>query len=147
MSFINFLMSSLKKSERQERIEINSPCRFRLYRTEDFQDSFEELTDGTAIDISVHGLCIAVSPCYSEDYEKKIRQGHHMYLEIPAEDSDATVRMHGEIRWVRSVRDVQKPYTQMGVRVTSVKDDSKTEMLDALLPGSEAAGEEEEKEE
>jgi len=137
MSIISFLINSISKKQRGERVEINSPCRYSVYRATDPKETFDNLKDATVVDISTRGLQLVTAPAFPQDVEETIKSDHCIYIEIFSEESGTTVRMQGEIRWIRTVRDIQKPYSQVGVMITSVIDDSKAELVDSLFTESD----------
>ncbi|EKD28454.1 MAG: hypothetical protein ACD_79C00295G0002 [uncultured bacterium] len=134
MSFISFLVDQVFKKIRRKREPVKIPCKSCIYKESEKPENFNNLNDSIAIDISSKGLGMIQAPPFDEEFQKKIKSTKYkIYIEIFSEETQTLVKLNGEIRWIRNVIDVKKPYSEFGVLLESVNDDSKLEIFDTLF--------------
>ena len=139
MSFLSFLFNNfLKKDRTNDRAELQVPCKFLIYpANEEPKDKSTAMKTGAVINMSPGGLGIITIPPFEKEYSETIEKGHHhIFIEAHSLQSNTHQKMRGEIRWVKAVTDVLEPYSEMGISIVAVEDETQSQFLDSLFERS-----------
>lgn len=133
MSFITYLLKLFRLKGREERLEeIMVSCRFRLPKgNPDFKE-------GTIVSLSNKGMGLVTAPPLPDKMISEIKKNPlSIYVEYSALNTGVTEKVNGEIRWIKNVTDVQKPFTEIGIHLTGVEESTKSDVLDSLFSPEE----------
>jgi len=136
MTFLHFLIQNLlKKNIPRKRYEINCNCRYHLFSSLNAnKEFFEPLQKGSIINLGPQGALILTPKVISDSYRTILVQNHYrIYLEFKMPFTMEMQKWIGEIRWVNSVKDIQKPYSKLGVSFLEVEENSKSNILNNLF--------------
>jgi len=140
MSFFSFLFNSFCKKDRSTfRAELQVPCKFIIYpANEEPQDKSttglqELMKAGAVINKSSAGLGIITSPPFDKSYSEKVEKDHHIFIEAHSLQSNTHQKMRGKICWIKTILDVKEPYSEIGISILLVEDETQTQFLDALF--------------
>ena len=135
-SFVSYIFRTFFKAKRGERTEIKVPCRYVIDSKTDpiTEKNPASLSEGVMINYSTKGLGVITAPAFDEEKSLFInKEQPGIYVEFMAPETGAKVKIQGQIRWEKNVADVARPYSEMGIMVTYVQDDSKTELFNTLF--------------
>lgn len=137
MPILRYLIDAFYKRIRAERVEVKFPCKYEIFHSKENKDSYTNLKEGIIINLSNHGFGLITAPPFDDEFKKRLRKKEYsIYIEAFSPENDTNLKILGEVRWARSVKDISKPYSEIGILLKSVKDDSKIEILDSLFDSS-----------
>jgi hypothetical protein len=140
MSFLSFLFSSFRKKDRTTtRVELQVPCKFIIYASnEEPQDKSIAIAktgkSGSVINSGSTGLGIVTVPPFSKEYSETIEKEHyHIFIEAHSVNSNTHQKMCGQIRWVKTISNLKDPYSEIGILIKSVEDETQSQFLDSIF--------------
>lgn len=135
-SFVSYIFKTFFKTKRSERFEIKVPCRFLITPKNPSLNVVTpfKLREGVLINYSNKGLGIITSPSIPEkNFKNIVPRNSEIYVEFVAPDLGTKVKLQGQVRWIKNHKNITKPYTEMGMLISYVQDDSKTEIFSQLF--------------
>lgn len=139
MSFFGFILQKLKKEDRTDREDVSVPCKFVLFKKgEAIPTSASLFQTAAIINTSPSGLGMVVAPALTE--EQKIAWTHDdqlIYIECESEDNNAIQKITGQVRWVKTITDVETPFSELGITLVSIDDNTTNDILNSILTDSE----------
>jgi len=136
MSFFSYIIKIFYRIIRKERFDAKTPCKFYIYENKDDDSTLDvsKLKEGVIINFDSKGYGIITSPAYEESFIKNLQKNKNkIYIEFNSTETNTKNRLHGLIRWGKNVSSVNKPYSELGILLTQVEDDSKTDILNFLF--------------
>jgi hypothetical protein len=140
MSFFSFLFSSFRKKDRTTtRMELEVPCKFIVYAPhEEPKDKLMAIAKtgkaGFVINSGSTGLGIVTIPPFTKEYSETIEKEHCIiFIEAHSLQSNTHQKMCGQIRWVKTITNVKDPYSEIGILIKSVEDETQSQFLDSIF--------------
>jgi len=137
MSFFKFLKKTFSGvDERIPRMDSNIRCGFKIFpQGKDLTpDDIIDLQRGTIINVTSRGVGLLTSPLLSlEEMETYRKSSHNIYLDFVNPETDQAEKLIGDIRWMKSVQDVQTPYTEIGIAIITMEDTQRNIVLSQLF--------------
>lgn len=138
MSLLSYILNLYKQQNRDHRVDIRLNCKYEVYPKNAKPETFNNLIEGTVVNISSHGLGLVSAPPFSDIEKKALEENKDsIYIEAFSPEAGTNVKMIGEIRWIKNVLDVSSPYSELGVKLIQIKDDTREELLDNLFKGED----------
>ena len=139
-SFVSYIFKTFFKTKRSDRFEIKVPCHFLITPKNPSLNVVTpfKLRDGVLINYSTKGLGIITTPAIPEiNFKNIVPRNSEIYVEFEAPDMGTKVKLQGQVRWIKNHKNFSKPYSEMGMLVLYVQDDSKTELFSKLFNSQE----------
>jgi hypothetical protein len=136
LSFFSYLLKLLHIKEREERLEeIMVRCRYRFTGTEPNSD----FREGTIVSLSNKGIGVVTAPPLPDEMIVQVKKKPiPVYVEYASLNTGVQEKVSGEIRWIKNIVNVEKPFSEMGIHLTGVEESTKADVLDCLFsPESE----------
>ena len=135
MGFISYLINAFFSTYRNERVDVKVSCKYFIFTpAQAGENSFSPLKEGVLINVSTKGYGLITYPPFEKEYIEEVKKNKYgIYIEFISPETGTQINLKGEIRWLKNVDDIHKPYTEMGIVLTEVKDDSKSKIVDSLF--------------
>jgi len=136
MSFISYIIKNFYKIIRKERIESKIPCKFYIYDHKKDKSTVDvtKLKDGVIINYDTKGYGIITSPAYEKSFINKLKKNkNNIYIEFNSTETNTVNKLQGLIRWGKTINNVKQPYSELGILLTTVEDESKSDILNSLF--------------
>ena len=136
MSFLNYLIKYFTaKTLREERENTKCPCKYFIYRDTNKNNQNNPLNNALIVNISSRGFGMIISPPFENTFQSRFKKDKYkIHIEIYVAEIKSNLIMNGEIRWIRSIKNIKKPYSEMGIKLTTAEDDSRKAILNLVIP-------------